>query len=727
MGDMLETSLQIALNQLSQNQVLKNYNILLRAYDDECQEENAVRIAGSILRNSYAGTNSIVPIIIGPICYGINWVGLMVENTNFLSIADLNPSTFPFKSVFQFRPYIGVFQAIPSFLQALGWKKVYFLSETYTLWEQIEQAVTKDLNAYNISVGGSSQVVTISRAQAPDYHFFIEAAMELKKRDARVIIAFTRFTIFLACALYDVGLYGKKVVLLWEGVMMFQSNDPMKPPGCTEHKLASVLRSIIYISQATPMNLDPDHEDVLGMTPQRFDSMMKTTLQDEKAEIRKTWFQWRATFYSQLVGVSLILNKTEENLQQMGSNLTEWLTDSENFRRNSSFLRNMMATEFHQFKYKGLNTYGDKVITQPVLKAGFHQVQQENSKLDSAESFQTVPVAFFDGDTGELEMMEEFQWRTQDNRIPVDSITVYERNTALLPNETKYSIFTISILILIASMANAGALLFGKIQTDIEYVLQTRQFNFGIAVGNIFTSLFLIIMSMAFVPTPVICSISAVILIFALWFGNICLMAKLELSRAIDSQVVRISQKRGGKNRKRRARKGQVSGISKTIIERRKKVWKVVVIALPAIFTITAIIWLFGIDPMSSKTIAIRSETIEDDRYDDFSQTCMPNPRSFTIFLGVFGLPYFLLLIRFIQCGFNTKTIKQEAIPEIISLRIAAYATPSISMFGVLTIILLFSSHAVKILSASLVLVLSMAVINVIFQTISTILSFRGN
>ena len=718
MGEILDVSLQIGLNQISTHGILKNYNVILQVYDDECKEAKTIEMTGRILRDSNEGTNSIVPVLLGPICFGINWAGLIVDNSNFLSVADLNPSVFPFKYIYQLRPYAGVFQAVPSFIKAMGWKKVFFLSETLKLYERIEKSVSKGLKSLNITVAGTTQIIEPG-VELPEIKFLENAVMELKQRDPRIIIVLTRNSISVACALYDAGLYGNKIVFLWEGVTMFQSNDPMKPEGCTEHKLASVLRSIIFISQATPMNLDPDHQGVLGMTPERFDSMMKAGLDDDKPEIRKSWFQWRATFYSQIVGLSLVLDKTEEKLQKMGSNLSEWLTDGDNYRQNASFITGLLSQEFKQFKYKGLNTYGDQVITRPVSKAGFHQMQQDDSSSDSAASFKAVPVAYYDGDTGEFSLMQEFKWRTKGNRKPVDSITQHNRNVALLPMATKYSVFSLSILLLFGSLLNLFILELRKSNSKSEYVSQTGFFNLLIAIGNMAVALFLILMTIVFAPEPLICSLSSVILIFGLWLASVCQIVKLKMSRTINNQF-RMTRPKLKKDSKQRIEMEELNDASRMIIRARKKKWKIVAITLPLFLGLVAAIWLFAIDPMSVTKVAVHSVTLDNDRYDDFSHVCIPNARSGMIFLGIFGFSYALLLIKYIQCGFTSNTVATEVVAEIFFLRTAAYAIPSISFFGILTIILLFSSQIVTTMSASLVLILIVAIIKVALQSIST-------
>ena len=689
----------------------------------------------SIFDRVEARNASLVPILLGPICYGLEVVGLMIDNFNFLSVADLNALPNNFKSVFQFRPYIGVFDSVPTFVNAMGWDKIFFLSETFQMWEMVEDTVSKGLQQFNITVGGSGKVTWTSTASIPEYKYYLEAASDLKSRNARIVIILSSFPPLMACSLYDVGMYGPKYVYIFEGVLYFQSNDQMRfiEPTCTQHKLAEILRSSIFISQATPMNLDLDFVSQLGMTPRTFDELMKKGLDDENAHARKTWFQWRANFYSQLVGTALVLQSVDLKLKSLGSTIGQWLTDGDNFQTNASFIRNLLHNEFSHFKYKGINTYGKDYITKPVLEAGFQQMQQQNLSSDSPSSFTPVSVAFYPGITGELTMMKPFQWKTKNNKIPVASISEIETWVSLLPPLSKYIIFSLSVITLIIVCGLSTFLIVGKNQsTDVN-------FNLTIAIGNGLASIFIIILTIVDFPSPISCSVASVFLITSQWIVNCSVLIKLELARAqFDNNKRKASRPSNvsGKNNKLTSSSitvGTGSARSSTSfvgrnslqipesdqvqsqqINLKKKRSLQIVTVLTLIFGLMAIIW-FIVDPMKARKVFIRSQmNDEDDIYlEEVSKTCVQSEATFTAFLIVFTSPFALLLIRMIQIGFCTKHIKDNVIPKITIMRTTAYAVASISMFGVATIILLFASQPVQLLTAILALVLIIVIVNV--------------
>ena len=585
----------------------------------------------------------------------------------------------------------------------------------------IEQMITIGMEQLNITVGGSSKLILPSLNEIPDYSAFIEAARDLKAKDPRVVVVLTGMSTLMACAFYDVGLHGKKFVFFWEGVFMFQSNDPLKPPHCTEHKLASVLRSVIFVSQAMPSNMDPDHVDAIGMTPRKFDSMLKTALKDDNPQTMKSWFQWRAVFYCQIVGISLVLDKVERKLQSFDRNITEWMTNGDNFQRNGSFIRNLLHKEFRNFKYKGLNTYGTQFITEPVMEAGFHQMQQNDSELTSAVSFKAVPVAFFFGKTGQLEMRQPLKWRTKNNRIPADSVSYITKQVPFLPNATKYPMFSLSLAFIFIVVGIWASQLKRTNQSDNS---RNHSFKYttGIAIGNLGLAIFIAILAIFKIPTPVTCSVASVIVIFSQWITNLSILAKLETARTIFSndRAEKTLKKLTTAATARYPRPPQTSIQNESTLPKKlENYWKII-ISIACLFALLATIWFIA-DPLTTTRVFIRLETNdEEDAYvEEISKVCIPSGSSFTIFVVVFAGTFVILFIRIIQLGFLTKHINDKSVAEIVPLRVTAFVSISITIFGIATIILLFASNPVPLLTSTLTLAIILLFINVSFQLYS--------
>ena len=711
--------------------------------------------ASSILRKSRSLEYSLIPILIGPICPGVRHVGLMIDSFNFLSVADLNPVRYNFKSVFQFRPYIGVFNAIPSFIKKLGWKTVFFISETFQLYDLIEDNISKGLYANNITVGGNSKVVWTDSSKIPEYQYYLAAALQLKQNDARIVVLLTGFPTSMSCAMYEVGMYGPKYVFIWEGVMYFQSNDPLKPPNCTEHALAEILRSSIFVSQAMPINLDPDFVDEIGMTPRRFDEMMEKKLNMKHPQTIKTWFQWRSTFYSQLVGTALVLDRTDKILKTTGGSIGEWLTDGNNFQANGSFIRNLLHDQFSTLKYKGLSTYGNNEITKPVLEAGFHQLQQENTQSDEAFDFQPVPVAYSPADTEKLVFMKPFQWKTKNNKIPVSAISKIEKSIPLLPDATKYIFLVLSLASLSTTIGVAIYHLIRMKNPDdslTDYGKNSEKFNFSIAIGNALGCIFIVILSSVDYPSSVACSIASVLLIGSQWITGIAILAKVEIAKGISlKKRVRIdaagvahkkvsprsnnriskdlpSTNSLSKPRGSNCRSGSQDRAFSFVQIQNEKIqttirnyWRFLA-SCSTVFIVMAIVW-FIVDPLKSERVFLKLEilTKDDVHFEYISKTCVASGQSFNALLAAFLSPYFILIIRMIQVGFLTKHIKNLVVNEIVILRTVSYTIPSISFFGIAIIILLFISQPVYILTSVLALIFILLFVNIGFQIYSTL------
>ena len=659
----------------------------------------------------------------------------MVDSFNFLSVADLNPIRYPFKSVFQFRPYGAVFDSVPTFVHSMGWNKIFFATETFHIWERTENAITKGLQQFNITAGGSGKIVRPNSATVPDYSFFLSAAMDLKSKDARVVVILSAFPTMVSCALYDAGMVGPKYVFLWEGVMYFHSNERMKPPHCTQHSLAEILRSSIFIAQATPMNLDPDFEDALGMTPRKLEALLEQQMKHDRPEHLKSWFQWRATFYTELVGTALVLDKANDKLRSMGSSIGEWLTDGDNFQNNATFIRNLLFDEFSRFKYKGLNTYGREEITKMVREVSFHQVQEKEANSDLPSNFDPVPVAFYPGIPGQLDVFKSLKWRTKGNKVPVDSILTIERSIPLLPNHSKYPILALSLVLCLISFCTAGYLshrlktLSDSENLDLD-IFRSEKFNLTIFFGNISSTIFIIIMTIVDYPSPVSCSVASVFLIFSQWIMNLSILGKFDIARAIWKRTKDLNKVRVALQMTSRRNISEASSRAATRADNRnssnhlspKHLQISLVAILTMLFTLMAIIW-FIMDPMKSMKVFIRSQMNEEDDIfiEEHSQTCTPSQSTFKAFLAVFASTFALLLLRLVQISFTTKHIKSKIIPEIVALRVISCISITLSLFGTATIVLLFANNPIQYLISSLILALIILIVNVSFQVYSTL------
>ena len=718
----------------------------------QCVSSLDIGISSRLLKDSFSGEKSIFPLLLGPFCFSLQIFGVMLDSFNFISVADVSPVNYPFNSVFQFRPYAGVFESVPIFIKKMNWKRIYTISETFKLMDGLEMVVSKGLQSLNLSITSSSKVIWSDSSFPPEYKYYLAAASELKVRNARIVVVLTVFPTLMACSLYDVGMYGPKYVYIFEGVMYFQSNDPMKAPNCTEHKLAEILRSTIFVTQAMPSNLHPEFVDELGMTTRKYEEKLKAKLNESNPNSWKTWFQWRATFYSQTVGTGLVLEKADKKLQSMGTSLGEWLTDGENFQRNGSFIRNLLHEELSNFKYKGLNTYGNQYITEPIQDVSFHQMQQKDLGSDSAASFEPAPVALYSRKSGRISMMKPFQWKTVRNKIPVDSVKKIERPVPLLPKSTKFIAIGLAVVNLILIVASTIYQLFQlkncPTQPKFIYFHHANKFNLAIGIGNVLTALFLLILSIVDYPSSISCSIATVILIPSLWIVNAALLSKLEIANEV-SKLKRIQANSSGSRLNLNSRKpslqyrssgnqlsprqislGNVSWSvatsllqMKDLLEKRKKNWKFLFGTASLVF-VMSIIWL-SVDPFKEEKVFLRSiENNQDDLHiEETSKTCVPSGRaSFTAFVVVFLSPFMILLLRLVQVGFLTKHATISVVPEITILRAIPNLIFSISIFGTATIFLFYASHPVEILTAILAIILVVMSINVSFQVYSTFL-----
>ena len=720
-GAMLDTGIQIALDHLAFSNVLSSYNIIIDIHDGFCYRPVSIQLAISILTN--AAELNVVPIMIGPICTAIEHVALMLNNFNFLSVADLNTLIEPKENVIRMMALDKTgFRALPSFFKSQGWNRVFLLSETIYYWEQMENIIEDELYHNNITLAGISKVPM--SVGLPSADMFDYAANDLAKKEHRVIIVLTQFVTFIACALYRAGLYGENFVYIWNGPMMFYPDNPLRPPtGCTNHMLAEILRSVILISQATPINVDPDHKDAIGMTGREYDKKIKAAMGGEKARVHRNWFNWRATFYSQTVGIALVLDKVERKLQSRNDSLSQWLTGGEKFKANGSYIRNMMRDEFKGFHYDGLNTYGNLEISAEIGYFGFFQMQQDNASSDESISFHTVPVSYYNGPTGEFGLMKPFKWRTHDGKTPKDSIQILKTNIPMFDLGSRIE-FIVSAIILLFVLSICFIFLFRKKNKD-TFATATNKLTLGIFIGNLIFSIAYLLLAIAvqFASIPnFLCTISSVLAIAGLWIFNCCLLAKLEISKysflpkpAPTSKSFSNKRCTSAQRDSRAITENKKIAIVEQITSAAPK-WHKIVAIVVTIFITFAIIW-FAIEPLKSQEVNIdRIQSLKDPDtfYEESAFTCAMN-KGFAMTIA-FVTPFGILLIRIIQCGFSTKGILKKNVQEIQLLRISAYGISTVLIFGIATISLLFTNNPISLFLSILIFAQVILFVNAIYQ-----------
>ena len=281
-------------------------------------------------------------------------------------------------------------------------------------------------------------------------NFFQQTVNELvaNDEDPRIIIVNTNFAAMLACTLYDAGLYGPKYVYIWTGLTHPQPNSKYGPESCTGEMIAEIVRSVIIFNLGTPLNLRLNMTDAVGMSPKAFDDELKSRIGNPAIDLDAMWFPWRSVGYSNFIGVALVVEQVHKALKAQNDSILNWVANSENFDKNSSFIHEMFKNHFQNFNYNGLGAYDNVEISKPTGVTGFWQMQQEDPSRWETESFDIVPVATFDANSKEYKEMAPIN-----GKVPFDSVRIIKRQLNFLPVSTSAPLLTISGLLAFVNIA----------------------------------------------------------------------------------------------------------------------------------------------------------------------------------------------------------------------------------------------------------------------------------
>ena len=140
-GQLCETSIQIALDEISKQNVLKNYNLVIDLFDEQCDPALGVRLAVEIMNRAKTNYTDMPPLLIGPACVDATMIGQFVKNYNFVtaihytSISPIYYARQAYSNAFVISPSVDAsYASLPHFIKANGWSKVYIFSDSMSFW-----------------------------------------------------------------------------------------------------------------------------------------------------------------------------------------------------------------------------------------------------------------------------------------------------------------------------------------------------------------------------------------------------------------------------------------------------------------------------------------------------------------------------------------------------------------------------------------------------------------
>ena len=147
LGRLCDASTQIALNQISKRNILKNYNLIVDLFDEKCLPDLGVRMSLEIIKRANTTYKDMPPIMIGPGCFDALMVGHFIKHYHFVTGVEHTPESaiyfarHPYSNAFVFSPSLNsIYAALPHFIKANGWSRVFLLSDTLPFWTKVRFA-----------------------------------------------------------------------------------------------------------------------------------------------------------------------------------------------------------------------------------------------------------------------------------------------------------------------------------------------------------------------------------------------------------------------------------------------------------------------------------------------------------------------------------------------------------------------------------------------------------
>ena len=445
-GTLLTESMQIALDAVTDSGILGDTELHLELFDSQCAWHLAAKKFLEEVVTTTKNSTTRIPLIIGPSCGDGEVIGSLAQHFNFTGITAVSNEAKMFENRGLYKNFnimmpsqVGFYIALPYFLQANGWRRVFYISDGRDYVREHDETIMATCQTLNITIAASYKLpYDAGSFQVPMDHIH-DTILELKKRDARVIIFKSMSIIDISCALYHHGMYGPGYTFIYSGIMAFRPDTPMKyfvqGLNCTDEHLFEILKSTIFYGISTMANVHYDRPDSYGISAREFDRRMKERIiEPEKSFI---WWYYRTAFYDLVTSAGIVLGTL--------------------INGNKEITDETLQATIEKMNFKGL--FSDISNGSWNLKLGpaaFYQVQivdliSNKTKLSLSDQLVNAPVAQFEPLGNRLILGPKPQkWRTSDGSPPRDTLKVVRKKLPSVLTSWSASLLTFSIVDLIA-------------------------------------------------------------------------------------------------------------------------------------------------------------------------------------------------------------------------------------------------------------------------------------
>ena len=545
------------------------------------------------------------------------------------------------------------------------------------------------------------------------------AVEELATKDPKVIIVNTNYGGLVACSLYNVGLFGPGLAFIWFGNSFFWPHTQLRLENCTDTMIGAVLKSTIFFAKGTPLAMESNESDVLGMTPTLFESQLMQRI--DNPQLSDVWFYWRGMCYSQTVGTMLVLDQVDKHLgEQYNDSLISWTTRSENFQSRPHFIAGLINHYFEKLDFQGFSTYKNQGINNPEGSSGFFQLQW--IKTETKTNLKIVPVAFFNVSQNQSMQVSTFsslKWQTFGNQPPLDGVRYVTTKVPLVPNAISYVTIAISIVCFIFNLVYSIVAFRKKVHGHSHLYLPKLDILF--AIGNAFLPIgsFLLPCDASTKAAPIQMMIASFSLVVGLALLLMIMTAKLELGRLVLQLIFHQSRTSHWLHkRSKTSLKNSLFNQSKKYLNRNVPVVESSALVVVVLLGILIIIW-FSIEPLQSVGYQMSrqiSPTNPSIVYIQQAVTCSLQNTYFSYgFLYCISICFIAIILWGLKATVTTRKTASNCIPDINLIRMTLYTIVVTIVVGVVLSGLLFPKQPDKILT---VIAIDIALIEIAITTI---------
>ena len=447
-GAICTKAMELGLDRLVESGKFKSLNLKFEIQNTKCNDARAIRIvAEDLAQNNHSGKNKL-PIILLDECpnFGNIESALMMKPSNYIGLTTGLKST-DFDAITKMTTYAmlpEVTLAQRAFMELMlkrKWQRYGVFSEEHPYFNEVESKM------FPMFEDNGLELIHISKTNFnnPNPGASVEQAIrQLKAKGAVILFSHTNNPIPFVCWLYRLGMHRNHVLMAsaWSMYDPETVNIPTYVSNwCTRDMLKVMLKSYLWFTYGWMADVKgASYQDETDLTKDAFTERMGQKVYE--ASTKSPYHNWAPPCYDLALFAGTVVEKVENQLNQMNSTLREWTVDGENFQNNGWFIQDMMSKVVFNSVINGQrfftsvneNTHRNTDGWSPVL---FKQVLD-----DGRGKFTPINVAFFKySDKSINDKNGGIRWATDDGKPPEDRIRIVE--VKLAPTKWQiYAIFT---------------------------------------------------------------------------------------------------------------------------------------------------------------------------------------------------------------------------------------------------------------------------------------------